>query len=594
VWLAPLPDVVPFEGLVASGVQPRPPGGLESLVVPVGIIDEPAHQAQQPLLLDLSGAGGHVACVGSPRTGKTTFLRTLVGGLVTGRPPQDVSVYVVDLGGGGLHDLAALPHVGAVAGRHDPDSVTRLVREMRAVAAERAAAFRACGVTSMAALRAHPHRHTVLPDPLAGEIFLVVDNAGVLRTEFPDLDLTVADLAGTSLQFGIHVVLTANRWLDVRPALLEAIGTRVELHLNDPVDSLVGRRVAETIPADRPGRGVLRDGRQVQVALPPVSLDVAAQAGRHVASQRGLPDPTRHHRYAAPRVLPLPARLTVDEVPVLAAAAGRPVPEQDGFLLGVSEFRLTPQWLDLTEPGTHLLVYGDTGSGKTTLARRAVAHLAGLDGVVVHLVDLSRGLLESADLPAVADYVFTASQAQALAGRLAGELVERLPPPDIGRAELLARSWWSGPDHAVVVDDYDLLLTGAQGPLAALSEALPHARDIGLHVILTRRVAGAGRSFEAFGQRLRELTPVGLLLDGERSEGPLVGDHTAARQPPGRGLLVRRGQPATLVQVAMPGGPTQAPAAGMRGPDTAVQRTAMARDGCQGRAADGPGQVRSA
>ena len=317
VWLPPLPDQLPLADLLT----------LESPGVPVGLIDDPARQQQYPLLLDPGDGGVHVACVGAPRTGKTTFLRTAVASLAARATPREVSIYLLDLGGGSLHDLAGLPHVGGVAGRHDPESVERMLREMRAVTDERAAAFRSLGVSSLEQLRRHPGRETVLPGPLAADVYLVIDNAGVLRSEFPELDMALADLAATSLQFGVHLILTAGRWLDMRPALLDAIGNRIELRLNDPVDSLAGRRVAETLPDDRPGRSLLRDGRHVQIAkaVEADALPVMVQDGMQ-----------------APRIMPLPARVSTAQVPELAAAAGRTVGDGAGFLLGVSEFRLTP------------------------------------------------------------------------------------------------------------------------------------------------------------------------------------------------------------------------------------------------------------
>jgi S-DNA-T family DNA segregation ATPase FtsK/SpoIIIE len=370
-------------------------------------------------------------------------------------------------------------------------------------------------------------------------VYLVIDNAGVLRSEFPELDLALADLAATSLQFGVHLILTAGRWLDMRPALLDAIGNRIELRLNDPVDSLAGRRVAETLPDDRPGRSLLRDGRHVQIAkaLEADALPLMVQDGMQ-----------------APRIMPLPARVSTAQVPELAAAAGRTVGDSAGFLLGVSEFRLTPQYVDLAAPGSHLLLFGDDGSGRSTLLDRAVRHLLEDEREVqLHIVDLGRSLLDYADETRVAQYAFTTSLVERLAQSLVSELLGRLPPPDLTRRELLDRSWWSGPEHVVIVDDYDLTLSGVNGPLGLLADALGHAADIGLHVLLARRVAGSSRSsFEAFGQRLRELTPTALVLDGDRTEGPLVGDRTAARQPPGRGFLVRRRMPPTLVQLALP------------------------------------------
>ena len=50
--------------------------------------------------------------------------------------------------------------------------------------------------------------------------------------------------------------------------------------------------------------------------------------------------------------------------------------------------------------------------------------------------------------------------------------------------------------------------------------------------------------------RLRELGSPGILLSGDPGEGPLLGGAKAQPQPPGRGLLVRRGQRPLLIQTA--------------------------------------------
>jgi S-DNA-T family DNA segregation ATPase FtsK/SpoIIIE len=51
--------------------------------------------------------------------------------------------------------------------------------------------------------------------------------------------------------------------------------------------------------------------------------------------------------------------------------------------------------------------------------------------------------------------------------------------------------------------------------------------------------------------RLKELGCGGLVLSGDHREGPVLGDERAAARPPGRGVLVRRGQPGALVQIAV-------------------------------------------
>jgi S-DNA-T family DNA segregation ATPase FtsK/SpoIIIE len=108
-----------------------------------------------------------------------------------------------------------------------------------------------------------------------------------------------------------------------------------------------------------------------------------------------------------------------------------------------------------------------------------------------------------------------------------------------------------GPRYVVLVDDYDLLPAAAGSPLLPLLDLLGLGRELGFHLVLTRRVAGAARAaFEPVFQRLRELGGAGLVMSGDPGEGPLVGGQRAAALPPGRGFFVRPPRPTTLVQVA--------------------------------------------
>jgi S-DNA-T family DNA segregation ATPase FtsK/SpoIIIE len=116
--------------------------------------------------------------------------------------------------------------------------------------------------------------------------------------------------------------------------------------------------------------------------------------------------------------------------------------------------------------------------------------------------------------------------------------------------QLRNRTWWRGPDLYVIVDDYDLVALPGNNPLTQLLELLPQARDVGLHLILARRVGGAARAMhEPVIQRLRELHAPGLLMSGSREEGPLLDDLRPSPQPPGRGTYLLRGTRA-LVQTA--------------------------------------------
>src|SRR6185295_18132372 len=98
-----------------------------------------------------------------------------------------------------------------------------------------------------------------------------------IRQEFDGLEASITGLAAQGLSYGIHVVISASRWAEIRPALKDQIGTRIELRLGDPADSEMDRRQARRLSQAPPGQGITRDGRAMVIALP--RLDGCTTAG---------------------------------------------------------------------------------------------------------------------------------------------------------------------------------------------------------------------------------------------------------------------------------------------------------------------------
>ncbi|NJA59983.1 type VII secretion protein EccCb, partial [Streptomyces sp. NEAU-H3] len=278
IWLPPLPDAItldqaagPLEATPEGLRLPRPEGPLR---VPVGVLDDPARQRQEPWYVDLTRAGGHLAVIGGPQSGKTTLLRTLALSLALVHTPYDVALYGLDLAGGGLAALSRLPHVGGVAGRADHERAARTVAEVRAALAAREEVFRRHGIDSLDELR-HLRAQGRADELGSTDVVLLIDGYGALREEFAALDEDVTDLLKRGGAYGVHVVAGMLRWNDVRIAAQSLFGTRVELHLNDPGDSTVDRKLSATLDAATPGRA-LTDGRLfAQVALPRIDREAA-------------------------------------------------------------------------------------------------------------------------------------------------------------------------------------------------------------------------------------------------------------------------------------------------------------------------------
>ncbi len=561
IWLPPLADLVTLDQVCGvpettdQGLRLPRPSSAPGLRPPLGVVDDPARHRQPVWALDLDSNGGHVAVVGSPQSGKTTLLRTLVTSLALTATPRQVAIYTVDLAGSaGLRPLGALPHVGEVAGSTDEgqvrrnaeeEQVRRTVEEVRAMLDQREQLFREQEITSVSQLRSM-HAAGMLRELPSADVVLVVDGIGAVRGVFDELEGHLVHLIRRGGGYGIHVVASMLRRGDVNPALWSGFGATVELRLNEPSDSVIDRERAGNIRIDQPGRALIEGGLFAQVALPRVdgvaSADDLAEAVRHTA--RAVRDAWPGD--SAPSVRVLPRRLPEGDLPSTVREPHR-VP------IGVEETRLDPVHLDLFGRDRHLLVLGDDLCGKTNLLRliaRGLAERFPPEQLTFVVMDPRRGLRDVVPDAYIDGY---AGDAEACA-QIASYAVDRLRRPVTRLRQTV-----------VLADDYEILTPGGRQPFAPFLPVLTNYA--GLHFVVTRRVTGAGRDVsqivagqvtraglglrDPFLSAMREDGATGLVMTGRRAEGPLLSGVYASPQPPGRGRWVRPGEPTRLVQTAL-------------------------------------------
>lgn len=488
IWLPPLAPV-PLRDLLDGAGAP--------LVVPVGIVDRPFEQRVEHHLLDLAGAGGHVAIVGGPRSGKSTAVCTLVQSLQHRHGDGSAQVYCLDLGGG-LGDLEQWPIVGGVARRMEPERVRRFVEFVAQVVDDREAAFARTAIATVEQFRQARRGGEVRSE--LGDVFLVVDGMSVLRADFDDLEESLTRIAARGLAYGVHLVLAAHRWLDLRPALRELVTTRVELRLGDPIDSQIDRKAAAAIPDNCPGRGLTADGGALQIA----ESDLAAPSD-------AVP---------APPVPMLPRSIDPARLPSAVRSAG--------VCLGVEGTRMRAVMAGASGP--FQLVLGDSGSGKSSHLR-AVLHQIPADHRIV-VIDYRRSIAEAEGRANVVGYAADPVRcADVIAGLVEG--LDRRRTASSGGGKSAA-----APVH-LLVDDYDLVAAGAN-PLAALTALLAHAREAALSVHVARRCAGASRALlDPVVGTMRELGAAVTVLSGSPDEGLVCGIRPS-RQPMGRGTHMDR------------------------------------------------------
>ncbi|MFB7905931.1 type VII secretion protein EccCa [Kitasatospora sp. NPDC056076] len=543
VWLPPL-DVPPTLDELLPPLAPHPEYGLTTeggprrgaLTVPVGVVDRPFQQLRDLLTADLSGAGGHVGIAGAPQSGKSNLLRTLVTGLALTHTPREVQFYCLDFGGGGLSALRGLPHVGGVTGRHDPERVGRTVAEINGIIARREQSFARLGIDSAAAFR----RRRAAGDPeLAddphGDVFLVVDGWNTLRQEFGELVQVLGLIAGRGLNYGVHLVVTATRWAEVTSALRDQLGTKFELRLGDSVDSMINMRAAATVPKV-PGRGLTDEQLHFLTALP--RIDGTGDPDDLADGVADLVEAVNDH-WTGPRAP------QVRMLPLLLEPAALPAPEgRLRIALGLEDREISPLWHDF-EDSPHLMVIGDSETGKTNLLRHLVNGITSAYTPAearIMLIDFRRGLFDLVPEEYRLGYAVAVDVLKQIVQGAARAMEGRVPGESITPARLKLRDWWTGAELFILVDDYDLIAAPLTGhPFAPLLDHLAQGTELGLHLIVARSANGAGRALsDPLLRRLHEVNTPAVLLSCPPSEGVLFGNVKPRQLPPGRALHITR------------------------------------------------------
>jgi S-DNA-T family DNA segregation ATPase FtsK/SpoIIIE len=431
-WLPPIYDGKPVR-----------PGSA-----PVGIADDLANRAQPPLWIHLNAGedgarDGHALVIGTPGSGKTTFLRTLAMSLALLHSPDRLHLYFLSFTGGGLNDVSRLPHAETVVHGAQTERVRRLFRRLIDTLEERQAG-RAAGPT----------------------IALFIDQYEGLRDGYyeqhiPDFERLVSE--GRAV--GIYVVVTASSAAAVPERLRALIPQRVALQLGSPADTLLAVGGAPVEYEGKPPKG-----RGYAAGTPPLMFQASLPCllpGDENAMLKAMNTLINEMRAGYGGIAPapireLPARIALDELPLPPRAADIVT------ALGVcDDDDLSLFNLDWTEAGPHFVVAGPPGSGKSNLLHAAVLSAAARhspDELRFLLVDFNgRGLRALEPLKHVIHRATDVMEFNTQLAHLKSEM-ESFSQAYEGAA---------APKTVIVIDDYD----AASEALGINSPLLKQLRD---------------------------------------------------------------------------------------------------------------------
>lgn len=205
LWLPVLPKTLYFESLTGEskeyfdGNRWADKDREFELSVPVGMYDDPENQTQAPVYIDFT-ENGHMAVCGTIVSGKSTFMQTLVYGMVMKYTPEYINMYCLDFSSGLLRVFDNMPQVGGVLGENDTDNIGKLFVMLEKIMNDRKKVFG--GGNYAQYVKAYGVKYPA--------IFLVIDNysgfAEKTENEYSDV---ILKFAREGVAYGIFLALSS-------------------------------------------------------------------------------------------------------------------------------------------------------------------------------------------------------------------------------------------------------------------------------------------------------------------------------------------------------------------------------------------------
>lgn len=260
LWMDPLPEKLDLENIPMDHVP------MDELPIPLGILDDPAHQLQKPAYLYLRKMQ-HMWIVGKAGSGKTTLLHTILQYVIEHYKESEVQFHLIDVAGRGFEMYEDSPYCGVVIQEENVEKLKAFEELLQEIISERKKLFAQYGITRY---------EEACQNRKIGELPLIlvcIDNAGALKasksgdTYFYNL----AEQIKSSTDYGIRYLIFTDHLNEVTARIKQELPQRIALQLKDryEYDDVLGVR-NKCLPEQRAGRGMVvqeKDGLALQLCM---------------------------------------------------------------------------------------------------------------------------------------------------------------------------------------------------------------------------------------------------------------------------------------------------------------------------------------
>ncbi|MCL2146447.1 MAG: type VII secretion protein EssC [Synergistaceae bacterium] len=340
-WTEPLEELVYLNELPDEWTAK--PSGILSAVA--GIVDDPRGQRKFPLVFDFASDGG-LLIYGASGTGKTTLLKSMSLSLAQRYTPEEVNIYIMDMGGAALRMFTGLPHCGGVLTIDQERNIRQFARFLFLMIEKRKQIFEEKNVESFV-----EYRQKSLRLPAA---VVMIDGYAPLTEVYSDVDEQLTQLARDAARYGVYLIITGVSTRDIRYKLSTNFKMAVTFEQTDKYYSEIVGRTDGLEPESFCGRGLVKLEKplEFQAVLPEY------RDGAEIIQTRGIIEMLAEGETRKAMLIPvMPDKIDIKNLNH----------ESTTFKIGLYDSDLAQVELNFADY-TSFIIAGGQGCGKSTIA----------------------------------------------------------------------------------------------------------------------------------------------------------------------------------------------------------------------------------
>ena len=391
--IPPLPYIClpPLPELLTTEKWEEPCSTEEGLYACAGIYDDPSHQKQSELLLDVTRENTMI--IGSAGNGKTNLLQAIVRSLTSKYTPEELNLYILDFGSMIFRNYETLHHVGGVVCSYEEEKCRSLFRMLAQEMELRKQRLAQAGVSSFASYL--ESGNCDLP-----QIVVLIDNLTAMRELYLLDNDFLLPVCRDGLAVGISFVIANSQTSGIGYKYLANFESRIALYCNDSTEYGALFDGCRIRPDNLPGRCLISKDKTIYEA----QTYLAFSGEKEVERVGKIQDYVRMQNECYPDAFakPIPEVPNV-LTPKVLKRKFRCTSDQKQLILGVDYETIEPVSFSLTDQSV-LAVSGPAERGRVDFAAGLCSMLGAVQSDLYILDDRAHILGAYKDLPSVRLY----------------------------------------------------------------------------------------------------------------------------------------------------------------------------------------------